>query len=243
MLQATWANVREHAAGPPDYWGSRGRRFESGRPDAGQRPFGIFRMAFSDLVQQRSTATAHRSRLSPSRLRASRVALRGDLRVDLHRDRELGVPEDLHRDPGMHVQVDQQRGAGAPGVVHGDPPDAGRVAAAVPGAVEVARLDRRAVAGGEDQAGVVPGLAGVLPGCLLLAVAAAGARPAQMAGSGRVASGLPRSWSRGAAAGRGPAGAGRPTVSSPASRSTSSQVRPSTSPLRSPRTRTRTYAA
>ncbi|MEW2144160.1 SLC13 family permease [Micromonospora vinacea] len=36
-LSATWTNVREHAAGPPDYWGSRGRRFESGRPDAGQR--------------------------------------------------------------------------------------------------------------------------------------------------------------------------------------------------------------
>jgi len=33
MLPATWANVREHAAGPLDYWGSRGRRFESGRPD------------------------------------------------------------------------------------------------------------------------------------------------------------------------------------------------------------------
>ncbi|CCH17832.1 hypothetical protein MILUP08_42763 [Micromonospora lupini str. Lupac 08] len=33
ILQATWANVLEHAAGPPDYWGSRGRRFESGRPD------------------------------------------------------------------------------------------------------------------------------------------------------------------------------------------------------------------
>jgi hypothetical protein len=32
-LSATWTNVREHAAGPPDYWGSRGRRFESGRPD------------------------------------------------------------------------------------------------------------------------------------------------------------------------------------------------------------------
>ncbi len=33
MLGATWANVREHAAGPPDYWGSRGRGFKSRRPD------------------------------------------------------------------------------------------------------------------------------------------------------------------------------------------------------------------
>jgi len=46
MLSATRANVREHAAGPPDYpWGSRGRRFKSCRPDsvtvpAGHRPAG-----------------------------------------------------------------------------------------------------------------------------------------------------------------------------------------------------------
>ncbi|MGW5555968.1 SLC13 family permease [Micromonospora sp. NPDC003944] len=33
ILQATWTNVREHAAGTLNYWGSRGRRFESGRPD------------------------------------------------------------------------------------------------------------------------------------------------------------------------------------------------------------------
>jgi hypothetical protein len=36
MLEATWANVREHAAGPPDYWGSRGRGFKSRRPDHGK---------------------------------------------------------------------------------------------------------------------------------------------------------------------------------------------------------------
>ena len=33
MVAATWENVREHAAGPPDYWGSRGRGFKSRRPD------------------------------------------------------------------------------------------------------------------------------------------------------------------------------------------------------------------
>ena len=33
MLEATWANVREHAADRPDYWGSRGRGFKSRRPD------------------------------------------------------------------------------------------------------------------------------------------------------------------------------------------------------------------
>src|SRR5437763_13100999 len=33
MLGATWENVREHATGLPDYWGSRGRGFKSRRPD------------------------------------------------------------------------------------------------------------------------------------------------------------------------------------------------------------------
>jgi hypothetical protein len=33
MLSSTRANVPEHAAGPPDYWGSRGRGFKSRRPD------------------------------------------------------------------------------------------------------------------------------------------------------------------------------------------------------------------
>jgi hypothetical protein len=35
-LSATWANVREHVAGPPDYWVSRGRGFKSRRPDVGE---------------------------------------------------------------------------------------------------------------------------------------------------------------------------------------------------------------
>jgi len=38
MLEATWANVREHAADRPDYWGSRGRGFKSRRPDQEEGP-------------------------------------------------------------------------------------------------------------------------------------------------------------------------------------------------------------
>ena len=36
--EATWENVREHAAGAFSDWGSRGRRFESDRPDRHERP-------------------------------------------------------------------------------------------------------------------------------------------------------------------------------------------------------------
>jgi hypothetical protein len=34
MLAVTWASMREHAADPLDYWGSRGRGFKSRRPDS-----------------------------------------------------------------------------------------------------------------------------------------------------------------------------------------------------------------
>jgi hypothetical protein len=44
---ATRINALEHAAGPPDYWGSRGRRFKSCQPDAGQRAYPIDGYALS----------------------------------------------------------------------------------------------------------------------------------------------------------------------------------------------------
>ena len=66
-------------------------------------------------VQQQSTATVmpHRpeSSCSPSRRSASCVDALTHLAVDLHRHRDLAVPEDLHRHPRMHVERDQQRRA------------------------------------------------------------------------------------------------------------------------------------
>src|SRR4030088_2057846 len=53
MLTATSTNRPEHAADPHDYWGSRGRGFESRRPDAGQRPSPPVGGGLFDLVQQR----------------------------------------------------------------------------------------------------------------------------------------------------------------------------------------------
>jgi hypothetical protein len=44
MMLATWENVREHAAGAFNYWGSRGRGFESRRPDF-ERVFAGHRLA------------------------------------------------------------------------------------------------------------------------------------------------------------------------------------------------------
>ena len=70
------------------------------------------------------------------------------------------MPQHLHGDSGVDVEVGQERGAGAPGVVDGDRLDACLVASRLPGALEVAGLDRCAVAGGEDEVGFVPCLAG-----------------------------------------------------------------------------------
>jgi hypothetical protein len=61
---------------------------------------------------------------------------------------------------GVYAEVDEQGGAGAPGVVHGDLADPGGGTAEIPGAVEVPRLDGGAVPGREHETKVVPGCAG-----------------------------------------------------------------------------------
>src|SRR5690606_32796821 len=43
--------------------------------------------------------------------------LRRGLRADLHRDVKVGVPKDLHGDPGMYVQISEQARAGTPSVM------------------------------------------------------------------------------------------------------------------------------
>jgi hypothetical protein len=67
----------------------------------------------------------------------------GDLCIDLHRDRKLGVSEDLHRDARMYVKIRQEGSTCAAGIVNRDPPNPGSLASAVPVAVERPRLDRR----------------------------------------------------------------------------------------------------
>lgn len=70
------------------------------------------------------------------------------------------MAQDLHHDPGMDVEIHEQCGAGAAGVVHGDVAWSGCGAAGGEVAVEVAGLDGVAVARGEYQVGAVPGVAG-----------------------------------------------------------------------------------
>ena len=66
--------------------------------------------------------------------------------------RDLAMTKDLHRHTRMHVESGQQGPARLPGAVHGDPGDMGLDDAAIEAAAEVPRLQRRTVAGGEDQA-------------------------------------------------------------------------------------------
>ena len=64
----------------------------------------------------------------------------GYLCVDLHGNRDLGMAENRHRHPRMHVQGRQQRRARVPGVVDADAPDACFDASAIEAAVEVSRI-------------------------------------------------------------------------------------------------------
>ncbi len=68
------------------------------------------------------------------------------------------MPQDTHGYTRVHVERGQQRGAGLAGTVDGDPGNPRSNDAPVEAAVEVARLDRRAVPGGEDQTGVDPAI-------------------------------------------------------------------------------------
>jgi hypothetical protein len=69
--------------------------------------------------------------------------------------------------PGVHVQVGEERPAGTAGIVHGDPSDLRLADPVVVGPAEVARLDRRAVPGGEHEPGVTPQLSR-FRSCLIL---------------------------------------------------------------------------
>jgi hypothetical protein len=81
------------------------------------------------------------------------------------------VPEDLHRHARVDVKGRQQRAAGFPRAVHRDLGNACPGDAAVEAAVEVARLDRRAVPGGEDQASVDPDVSRMVTISVLLLLA------------------------------------------------------------------------
>lgn len=76
--------------------------------------------------------------------------------VDLHRDGNAAVPENLHRYSRVYVECGEQRPARLARAVHGDPAHSRLGNPVVETAVEIPRLDRRSVARSEYQAGVFP---------------------------------------------------------------------------------------
>jgi hypothetical protein len=93
------------------------------------------------------------------------------LGVDLHRDGDLAVSQNAHGHAGVDVEGGQQRGTRLAGAVHGNPGHSGGNDAPVEAGVEVARLNRRTVPGGEDQAGIGPAISRTGPVCVLLLAA------------------------------------------------------------------------
>src|SRR6478609_536136 len=136
-------------------------RSKAGSPSR-NRPFGS---SGSSKRQQRSC--------EPVAELAERVTggVRRGFGVGLHRDGDLAVPQDAHGYTRVHVERGQQRGTGLAGAVHGDPGNPRSNDAPVKAAVEVARLDRRAVPGGEDQTGVYPAISRTITINVLLLLA------------------------------------------------------------------------
>ena len=104
---------------------------------------------------------ARQASQSPSFRSASRVPVT-NLGVDLHRDTELAMPQDAHRDARVDIEGGQQRGAGLAGAMHGDPRHVGGGDATVEAAAEVPWLEGRAIPGSEHQAGINPGTVGAV---------------------------------------------------------------------------------
>jgi hypothetical protein len=57
------------------------------------------------------------------------------LGVDLHGHRDLRVTQDMHDLAGVHIEVDQEGGAGTPAVMDGDLADSRLAAVGVPGTI------------------------------------------------------------------------------------------------------------
>jgi hypothetical protein len=80
----------------------------------------------------------------------------------------------------VDVERGQQRGTGLAGAVDGDPGYPGGDDAAIEAPAEVARLDRSAVPGGEDQAGIDPAITSAATIGVLLLPAGLECRQAQV---------------------------------------------------------------
>jgi hypothetical protein len=86
----------------------------------------IAKAAYSSKVQQRS------SEALPEALERGPRPLRRDHRVDLHGDRELRVPKNLHRHARAHVKISEQASTDPSRVPDRDAGDARQSAPAVP---------------------------------------------------------------------------------------------------------------
>jgi len=70
------------------------------------------------------------------------------------------MPQDLHRDPRVNVNLHEERGTRLPGRMHRDQPDTSLAAGGHEAPIEVTRLHRVTCSYGEDQARFVPASSG-----------------------------------------------------------------------------------
>lgn len=82
----------------------------------------------------------------------------GDMRVDVHRNGDLRMPEDLHHDPRRHASGKQERGASVSSVMQADAAQSRVLRDALERPAEVPRLDRSPGPGREHVVAVMPDL-------------------------------------------------------------------------------------
>jgi hypothetical protein len=111
-----------------------------------------------EVQQQNTASTATKTRIdlriergSPSLRCASRVAIGTSVRIDLQRHRHVRLTPDPHEHPRVDFQVNRQRRARPPRVVHHQVADTGLAASSSKTPVGGPRIDRRPVVTGEHQ--------------------------------------------------------------------------------------------
>ena len=136
--------------------GRRGRRFKSCHPDhikPGQSGLARPGLRPKRGVQQRSTAVGRSPERLPQPAQGLLSRLRAGPGVDLHRHRLVGMAENPHDDPRVHVKINEERRTGSPGVMHCQPPHVCGITTSSKPPVQRAWIDRGPVAAGEDRSG------------------------------------------------------------------------------------------
>jgi len=102
-------------------------------------------------VQQRSTAVRRSPERLPQPAQRLLCRLRAGLGVNLYRHGLVGMAQDPHDDPRMHVKINEERRTRSSGVMHRQPPHACGITTSREPPVQRPWVHCRSVTAGENQ--------------------------------------------------------------------------------------------